>query len=114
MDTAGFPKDSYYLFRAEWTDVKKDPMIHVYPYWDFNPGQQVDVRITSNAPEVELFVNGVSQGRRQIDHERERCCSLPGKYLMCPAVSVLWLTMRPAERLPDRRDIPLATPIIMY
>lgn len=70
MDTAGFPKDSYYLFRAEWTDVKKDPMIHVYPYWDFNPGQHVDVRITSNAPEVELFVNGVSQGRRQIDHEK--------------------------------------------
>ncbi len=70
MDTAGFPKDSYYLFRAEWTDVKKDPMIHVYPYWDFNPGQQVDVRITSNAPEVELFVNGVSQGRQQIDHEK--------------------------------------------
>ena len=70
MDTAGFPKDSYYLFRSEWTDVKKDPIIHVYPYWDFNPGQQVDVRITSNAPEVELFVNGVSQGKQQIDHEK--------------------------------------------
>ena len=70
MDTAGFPKDSYYLFRSEWTDVKKDPMVHVYPYWDFNPGQQVDVRITSNAPEVELFVNGVSQGRQKIDHEK--------------------------------------------
>lgn len=77
-------------------------------------GQQVDVRITSNAPEVELFVNGVSQGSGRSIMKRERCCSLPGKYLMCPAVSVLWLTMRPAERLPDRRDIPLATPIIMY
>ena len=70
MDTAGFPKDSYYVFRSEWTDVKKDPMVHVYPYWDFNPGQQVDVRITSNAPEVELFVNGVSQGKQQIDHQK--------------------------------------------
>lgn len=45
-------------------------MIHVYPYWDFNPGQQVDVRITSNAPEVELFVNGASQGKQQIDHQK--------------------------------------------
>lgn len=72
-------------------------MIHVYPYWDFNPGQQVDVRITSNAPEVELFVNGVSQEGGRSIMKRERCCSLPGKYLMCPAVSVLWLTMRPAE-----------------
>ena len=70
IDTAGFPKDSYYLFRSEWTDVRKDPMIHVYPYWDFNPGQSVDVRIASNASEVELLVNGVSQGRRQIDHEK--------------------------------------------
>ena len=70
MDTAGFPKDSYYLFRAEWTDVNREPMVHVYPYWDFNPGQQIDVRITSNAPEVELFVNGVSQGRQQIDHQK--------------------------------------------
>ena len=70
MDTAGFPKDSYYLFRAEWTDGKKNPMVHVYPYWDFNPGQQVDVRITSNAPEVELLVNGMSQGKRQIDHQK--------------------------------------------
>ena len=70
MDTAGFPKDSYYVFRSEWTDGKKDPMVHVYPYWDFNPGQQVDVRITSNASEVELFVNGVSQGRQQIDHQK--------------------------------------------
>ena len=70
MDTAGFPKDSYYLFRAEWTDADKAPMVHVYPYWDFNPGQAVDVRITSNAPEVELFVNGISQGRQQIDHQK--------------------------------------------
>lgn len=68
IDTAGFPKDSYYAFQAEWTDYKKAPMVHLFPYWDFNPGQQIDVRICSNAPEVELFVNGVSQGRQSIDH----------------------------------------------
>lgn len=69
IDTAGFPKDSYYLYQAEWTDWRKKPMAHVYPYWDFNPGQLVDVRICSNAPVVELFVNGVSQGKREIDHQ---------------------------------------------
>lgn len=77
---------------------EKDPMIHVYPYWDFNPGQQVDVRITSNAPEVELFVNGVSQGKQQIDHQKERYCSLPGKYRMRPAVSVPWHTTKRVGR----------------
>lgn len=70
IDTAGFPKDSYYIYQAEWTDVKTAPMVHVFPYWDFNEGQEVDVRVCSNAPEVELFVNGESQGKYQIDHEK--------------------------------------------
>lgn len=70
MDTAGFPKDSFYFYQAEWTDYKKKPMVHVYPYWDFNVGQKVDIRVCSNAPEVELFVNGVSLGREKIDHRR--------------------------------------------
>ncbi len=68
IDTAGFPKDSYYVFQAEWTDGKKAPMVHLFPYWDFNPGQLIDVRACTNAPEVELFVNGVSQGKQAIDH----------------------------------------------
>ncbi len=70
IDTAGFPKDSFYLYQAEWTDYKEAPMVHVYPYWDFNPGQLVDIRICSNAPQVELFVNGQSQGRKEIDHKK--------------------------------------------
>ena len=44
-------------------------MVHVFPYWDFSVGQTVDVRVCSNAPRVELFVNGVSQGSYDIDHE---------------------------------------------
>lgn len=68
IDTAGFPKDSYYIYRSAWTDHKKAPFVHVFPYWDFNPGQMVDVRIVSNAPEVELFLNGRSMGRKKIDH----------------------------------------------
>lgn len=68
IDTAGFEKDSYYVFQAEWTDVKKAPMVHLFPYWDFNPGQLIDVRACTNAPFVELFVNGVSQGKRELDH----------------------------------------------
>lgn len=68
IDTAGFPKDSFYLYQAEWTDYRKNPMVHVYPYWDFNPGQMIDIRVTSNAPCVELFINGESQGKQNIDH----------------------------------------------
>ncbi|MCR5249297.1 MAG: DUF4982 domain-containing protein [Lachnospiraceae bacterium] len=65
IDTAGFPKDSFYVYKAAWT---KEPFVHLFPYWDFNPGQLIDVRALSNAPELELFVNGKSLGRQQIDH----------------------------------------------
>lgn len=68
VDTAGFEKDSYYIYQAEWTDYKKAPMVHLVPYWDFNPGQIIDVQVYSNAPKVELFFNGISQGTYDIDH----------------------------------------------
>ncbi len=68
IDTAGFPKDSYYVYQAAWTDAQNVPMVHVFPYWDFNPGQQIDVRVCSNAKTVELFVNGVSRGKQELSH----------------------------------------------
>lgn len=69
VDTAGFPKDSYYIYQAEWTSAKKAPMVHLFPYWDFNEGQLIDVRACTNAAAVELFVNGESQGVYRIDHK---------------------------------------------
>ena len=68
VDTAGFPKDSYYVWQSAWTDYHKSPMVHVFPYWDFNPGQIIDVRVCSNAPLVELFINGRSLGRQKLTH----------------------------------------------
>lgn len=70
LDTAGFPKDAYYIFKAEWTDYKTAPMVHIFPYWDFNEGQLIDVQICSNAPRIELFINGESQGTKDIDHTK--------------------------------------------
>lgn len=70
VDTAGFPKDAYYVWQSAWTDYRKAPMIHIFPYWDFNEGQSIDVRVCSNAPFVELFCNGKSCGRQQLMHEK--------------------------------------------
>lgn len=82
IDTAGFPKDTYYIYKAEWTDVSKEPFVHVFPYWDFNDGQTVDVRIATNCAMAELFVNGVSLGKRLIDHQhgKELCPTWQTKY----------------------------------
>lgn len=68
IDTAGFPKDSYYVWQSAWTDYRKAPMVHLFPYWDFNPGQKIDVRVCSNCPFVELYLNGRSLGRKRISH----------------------------------------------
>jgi beta-galactosidase len=70
LDTCGFPKDSYYVYQAEWTDFRAKPMIHLFPYWDFNDGQLIDLRVCSNAPAVELFLDGRSLGRTEIDHAK--------------------------------------------
>lgn len=70
IDTAGFFKDSAYIYQAEWTDYKEKPMVHLFPYWDFNEGQLIDIRVTSNAPKVELFFNDNSLGTFKIDHAK--------------------------------------------
>ncbi len=68
FDTAGFPKDSAYIYQAEWTDHKKAPFIHIFPYWDFIEGQDIDVRVTTNAPKAELYFNGEKIAEKEIDH----------------------------------------------
>ena len=68
LDTAGFFKDSAYIYQSAWTDYKTHPMVHIFPYWDFTPSQLIDVRVVSNAPKVELFFNDASLGSFEIDH----------------------------------------------
>ncbi|MBR1663362.1 MAG: DUF4982 domain-containing protein [Ruminococcus sp.] len=70
IDTAGFPKDSYYMFKGEWTSYKNDPFIHIFPYWDHNEGQDIDIRVVSNAPFIRLFLNGELIGEKSIDHDK--------------------------------------------
>ncbi len=63
VDLAGFPKDVYYMYQSEWTNKT---VLHIFPHWNWNPGQLVDVwAYFNNADEVELFLNGVSLGVKQ-------------------------------------------------
>ena len=63
IDLAGFPKDAYYMYQSEWTNK---PVLHLFPHWDWLPGQTIDMWCYySRADEVELFVNGKSQGIRR-------------------------------------------------
>jgi beta-galactosidase len=62
IDLAGFPKDAYYMYQSEWTDK---PVLHLFPHWNWKPGEKVDVVTYFNADEVELFLNGRSQGTKR-------------------------------------------------
>ena len=71
IDTAGFPKDAYYFYQSVWTDYKTNPMVHLLPYWDFNPGQMIDIRVYTNAPKVALFLNDTLIGEKTLAHTEE-------------------------------------------
>ena len=80
VDLAGFPKDPYYLYQSEWTTR---PMLHVFPHWNWTRGDTIDVWAYTNADEVELFLNGHSQGVRRKDpdhlHLMWRVAFTPGE-----------------------------------
>lgn len=62
------PKESYYVFQSYWSSA---PMVHIYGHsWPVRwgaPDERRWVKVYSNCPEVELFVNGQSQGVRHRD-----------------------------------------------
>ena len=92
IDLAGFPKDSYYMYQSEWTEK---PMLHLFPHWNWVSGDYIDMWCYYNgADEVELFVNGESQGvRKKAEHQSEGW--KPG---LCTEYHVGWrVTFDPGE-----------------
>lgn len=66
VDLAGFPKDSYYMYQSRWRPDMK--MLHLFPHWNWKEGEEVDMwAYFNNADEVELFLNGKSQGVKKPD-----------------------------------------------
>ncbi|MDX3245213.1 glycoside hydrolase family 2 TIM barrel-domain containing protein [Streptomyces sp. ME18-1-4] len=68
VDTAGFPKDMYHLFRSQWVE---EPMVHLVPMtWNHEAGDTVEVWAYSNVDTVELYLNGKSLGVRKFDTKK--------------------------------------------
>ncbi len=64
------PKESYYVFKSYWTE---EPMAHIYGHtwttrWGEKGGENM-VKVYSNCPSAELFLNGISQGTRERDSQ---------------------------------------------
>ena len=62
VDTCGFPKDIYFMYQSMWDSR---PMIHILPHWTHESGN-IDVWLYSNCASVELFLNGVSLGKKAL------------------------------------------------
>jgi beta-galactosidase len=69
VDMCGFPKDSFFYYRAWWQSA---PVLHLFPHWNWGdrpamPGADpISVWVHSNLDEVELFLNGKSLGSRKM------------------------------------------------
>ena len=100
IDTATFKKDSYYIYQAAWTDYKTNPMVHIFPYWDYNPRQMIDVRVCSNAPQIMLLLNGELIGTHDVDFQAECSFSHGGRYHTRQVNLKRLPTMRQVESLP--------------
>ena len=63
LDYCGFPKDEAFYLKSWWTN---ENVLHILPHWNLkgHEGEMVEVWAYSNMDEVELFVNGVSLGRK--------------------------------------------------
>ena len=76
LDSAGFPKDTYYYYQSWWSDKK---VLHLLPHWNWSgrEGQNIDVRCFSNWDEVELLLNGVSLGRKTMQRNSHLQWTVP-------------------------------------
>ncbi|GJC96760.1 beta galactosidase [Colletotrichum higginsianum] len=64
IDLAGFKKDRFFLYQARWRPDLR--FVHVLPHWNWpdRAGETTPVHAFTSADEAELFVNGVSLGRK--------------------------------------------------
>ena len=66
----GTPKESFYVVQSYWASK---PMLHIYGHsWPVrwgNEGEEKEILVYSNEEMVELFVNGVSVGKKRRDSQ---------------------------------------------
>ena len=60
-DVWRIPKEVYYLYKSQWS---AEPMAHIVGHWTWpgEEGKRRRVKVYSNAPDAELFLNGRSLG----------------------------------------------------
>lgn len=59
-------KGAFYQNKSHWTE---EPMAHIVPHWNFEglEGKEIEVVVYTNCDVLELFLNGNSLGKKQIE-----------------------------------------------
>lgn len=112
VDTAGFPKDTYYFYRSQWN--RSCLTLHLVTAWDGGnlalDGGKTPVWIYSNAPQILLLRNGVPIGtalRRMHTTPAGHCYHTYETKTLNPActpdgdapnlAAVFWVSYQPGE-----------------
>jgi beta-galactosidase len=80
VDMVGFPKESYYVYKSDWTD---EPNVYLFPQnWNWTQYNRlaIPVWVFSNCEEVELFHNNKSLGVKTIDRDQSLHAEWDVKY----------------------------------
>ena len=66
VDTCGYPKDNFYYYKSWWGN---EPVLHLFPHWNWEEreGEVIRVWVHSNLDEVEVFLNGATQGKQKVE-----------------------------------------------
>jgi beta-galactosidase len=72
------PKDAYYVFKSYWTENPRFCYIESHTWTERNgkKNEKKELNVFSNCPQVELFVNGASQGKLARDTKKFPACGL--------------------------------------
>jgi beta-galactosidase len=67
LDLCAFPKNAAYFRQALW--LKDRTVVKLMPHWNWpgREGQEVKVRVATNAPRVRLLLNGQAIGEKDVD-----------------------------------------------
>jgi beta-galactosidase len=94
-------KEGYYVFQSYWSEV---PMVRLYGHtWPVRWGksdEQKMVKVYSNCPEAELFLNGVSVGTKHRDSQDFPCAGLRWQVKFKPGKNQLRVIAKPAAGKP--------------
>ena len=86
VDTAGFPKDGYYLFKSQWTTA---PMVHIVPmnWTDYKPGRWCRYGRTPTSPRCSCSSTGSRWGPSRLPRRRRRSAPATWRRRSAPATT---------------------------